>query len=131
MDIFIMHFNYRSKYLVIIIESIVYVYENKIHKFDPPLFSFQAKNIFIGKSRVCPMTEFSGAANNSSRFEGNTLLLECEGNEYVYISGLEISKFNTGDKIIDYISLMGNNMTPYANMVGERYTFLIPSSQIY
>ena len=125
MDIFIMHYNYRSSYLVIIIDSIVYVYKNKIYKFDSPLFSFQAKNIFIGKSKVCPMTEFSGAADNSSRFDGNTLLLECEGNEYVYISGLEISKFNTGDKIIDYISLMGNNMTPYAIMVGERYTYFL------
>ena len=125
MDIFIMLYNYRSSYLVIITDSIVYVYKNKIYKFDSPLFSFQAKNIFIGKSKVCPMTEFSGAADNSSRFDGNTLLLECEGNEYVYISGLEISKFNTGDKIIDYISLMGNNMTPYAIMIGERYTYFL------
>ena len=125
MDIFIMHYNYRSSYLVIIIDSFVYVYKNKICKFDSPLFSFQAKNIFIGKSKVCPMTEFSGAVDNSSRFDGNTLLLECEGNEYVYISGLEISKFNAGDKTIDYISLMGNNMTPYAIMVGERYTYFL------
>ena len=65
------------------------------------------------------MTEFSGAANNSSRFDGNTLLLECEDNEYVYISGLEFSKFKIDDKIIDYISLM----TPYAIMVGEKYTY--------
>ena len=34
------------------------------------------------------MTEFSGA-DNTSDFEGNTLLLQCENNEYVYISGLE------------------------------------------
>ena len=33
------------------------------------------------------MTQFSGA-NDSSSFDGNTLLLECENNEYVYISGL-------------------------------------------
>ena len=123
MNIFIMHYNYENKYLVIIIDTTVYVYKNKICKFDPPLFSFQAKNVFIGKSKVCPMKEFSGAANNSSRFDGNTLLLECENNEYVYISG--ISKFNTEDKIINYISLMGNNMTPYAIMVGEKYTYFL------
>ena len=75
----------KKKYLVVIIDSIVYVYKKKICKFDPPLFSFQAKNVFIGKSKVCPMTEFSGAANNSSEFDGNTLLLECENNEYIYI----------------------------------------------
>ena len=41
-----MHYNYEDKYLVVIIGSIVFVYENKICKFDPPLFYFQAKNVF-------------------------------------------------------------------------------------
>ena len=125
MDIYIMHYNYENKYLVVIIDSIVYVYKNKICNFDLPLFSFQAKNVFVGNSKVCSMTKFSGAAINSSDFDGNTLLLEFENNEYVYIFGLEISKFKTGDKIIDYISLMGNNMTPYAIMIGERYTYFL------
>ena len=125
MDIFIMHYNYQNKYLVLIIDTTVYVYKNKICKFDPSLFTFQAKNIFIGKSKVCPMTEFSGAASNSSEFDGNTLLIECENNEYVYISGLEITKFKTDDTIIDYISLMGNNMLPHAIMIGERYTYFL------
>ena len=66
------------------------------------------------------MTEFSGAADNSSDFDGNTLLLQCENNEYLYISGLEVFKFKTDDKIIDYISLMGNNMIPYAIIIGEK-----------
>ena len=122
MDIFLMHYNYENNYLVVIIDTTVYVYKNKICKFDPPLISFQAKNVFIGKSKICPMTEFSGAGDKKD-FDGNTLLLECEDNEYVYISGLEITKFKTDDKIIDYISLMGNNMIPYAIMIGERYTY--------
>ena len=29
----------------------------------------------------CAMTEYSGAANDSFRFDGNTLLLECDNNE--------------------------------------------------
>ena len=125
MDIFMLHYNYKNKYLVVIIDSVVYVYKNEICKFDPPLFSFQAKNVLIGKSKICRMTEFSGAANISSRFDGNTILLECENNENVNISGLEISKINTDDKIIDYISLMGNNMCPYAIIIGEKYTYFI------
>ena len=71
------------------------------------------------------MTQFSGAANNSSDFDGKTLLLEFENNEYVYISGLEIFKFKIDDKIIDYISLMSNNMTPYAFIVGENFTYFL------
>ena len=123
MDIFIMRYNFENKNLVVIVDSIVYVCKNKICKFDPPLFKFQAKNVFIGKSKVCPMTEFSGVV--SSDFDGNTLLVECENNEYVYISGLEITKFKIDDKFIDYISLMGNNMIPHAIMIGQRYTYFL------
>ena len=71
------------------------------------------------------MTQFSGAADNSSHFDGNTLLLQCENKEYLYISGRGIFKFKTNDKFIDYISLMGNNMIPYAIMVGEKYTYFL------
>ena len=71
------------------------------------------------------MIEFSGATDNSSDIDGNTLLLQCENNEYVYISGLEVFKFKTDDKIIDYISLMGNNMIPYAFIIGEKYKYFI------
>ena len=68
------------------------------------------------------MTEFCGAADNSSDFDGNILLLESENNEYVCISGLEIFQFKTEGNFIDYISLMGNNMCPYAIIIGEKYT---------
>ena len=119
-----MHYNYENKYLVVIIDSIVYVYKNKICKFDPPLFSFQAKNVFIGKSKLCSMTEFSGD-EDKVKFDGITLLLECENNEYIYFSGLEVTKFKTEDKIIDYTSFMGNTMTPNAILIGERYTYFL------
>ena len=113
-------YNYKSKYLVII-DRDVYVYKYEKCKFDQPFLSFQPKHIFIGISKLCPMTEFSGD-NNSHDYDGNTLLLEFEDNEYLYISGLDIFKFKTDDKIIDYISLIGNNMIPYAIMIGEKYT---------
>ena len=55
-----MQYNYRSRYLVVINENIyVSVYEDENYKFDQPFLSFQAKNISIGKSKVCQMTEFS------------------------------------------------------------------------
>ena len=46
MDIFIMHYNYEIKCLVVTIDTTVYVYKHKICKFDPPLFSFQTKKCF-------------------------------------------------------------------------------------
>ena len=72
MDIYIMQYNYRYRYLAVIIDANVYVYKYEKYKFDPPFLSFQAKNIFIGKSKVCPMTEFSGAVDEID-FDGNTL----------------------------------------------------------
>ena len=81
MDIFLIQHNYQSRYLVIIDDS-VYVYKYEKCKFDPPFLSFQPKHIFISESKVCQMTENSGA-NDSSEFDGNTILLECEDNEYV------------------------------------------------
>ena len=70
------------------------------------------------------MTE-SSEANDDSAFDGNIILLELEDNEFIYISGLETFKFKTEDKIVDYISLMGNNMIPYTFTVGEKYTYFI------
>ena len=126
MDIYILQDNYRNKFLVVIDDN-VYVYKHRKCNFDPPFPSFQAKFIFVGKSRVCEMTEFS-EAEDKVEFDGNTLLLQCENNEYVYISGLEFFKFKTDDKIIDYISLMGNNMTPYTFAVGEKFTSSLSSN---
>ena len=81
MDIFIMQYNYRNRYLVRI-DGDVYFNKDENCKFDQPFFSFQPKHGFIGKSKVCVMTEFFGA-NDSSDFDGNTVLLDCEDNEYV------------------------------------------------
>ena len=120
-----MRHNWRTKYLVMINENTnVSVYKNEKCKIDEPFLSFQAKNIFIGKSGVCYTTEASGALDNPD-FDGNTILLECVDNKYVYISGYEIFEFKTDDKILKYISLMGNNMIPYTIGVGEKYTYFI------
>ena len=116
--------NYRSRYLVILDGDDVYIYKYEKCKFDQPFLTFKVKHIFIGKSKICKMTKFSGGID-SSGFDGNTILLKCEYNEYVYISGLEIFIFKTDDKIIDYISLMGNNMCAYAIAIGGKNTYFI------
>ena len=118
-----MQYIYQSKFLVII-DGGVYVFKYEKCNFNQAFLSFQTKQIFIGKSKNCRLTEFSGA-NDNSDFDGNTLLLECEDNEYVYISGLETFEFKTNDKIIDYISLMGTNMVPYTFAIVEKYTYFI------
>ena len=124
MNIFMMQHNYQSKYLIII-DSVVNVYNYEKCKFDQPFLSYQPKHIFIGKSKNCPMSEFSQNQAIVNFDDGNTLLLECENNEYMYISGLEIVKFEIEDKIIDYISLMGNNKIPNPIAIGEKFTYFL------
>ena len=70
------------------------------------------------------MTIFSGALDNSN-FDGNTILLECDDSKYIFISGYEIFEFGTSGKFIDYISLMGNIMTPYAFAEASEYSYSI------
>ena len=85
MDTFIMQYNCRYRFLVVI-DGYVYVYKNEKCKFDQPFISFQPKHMFIGKSKVCAMTEFSVAAGNNSDFDGNTLLLECQKTKtYIFL----------------------------------------------
>ena len=70
------------------------------------------------------MTDIS-EVDDSSDIDGNAFLLESEDNEYVYISGFETFIFKTDDKIMDYISLMGNNISPHTIAIGEKYTHFI------
>ena len=63
-------------------------------------------------------------ANVDFGFDGNTFLLftttaECGFPEYVYNSGYEILKFNAKDSIVDFISLMSNNMIPTTIAIGQ------------
>ena len=60
----------------------MYVNKYEKYKFGPTFVSFKTKHIFIGKSKVYELTKFSGV-EDKEEFDGNTLLLECEDNEYV------------------------------------------------
>ena len=97
--------------------------ENIIYQVNP-------MEIFIGKTQLCNMTEFSGA-NDKKVFDGNTILLQIgvENNKhrYVYIGGYMVCCFLTNDRIYKYISNMGNNLTPYSIAIGwENIYYLTP-----
>ena len=99
----------------------------KVQKFEDVsedkniIYEVNPMEIFIGKSQLCDMTEFSGAEDKAV-FNGNTILLEIgiENNKhrYVYIGGDMVCSFLTNDKIYKYISNMGNNLTPYSIAIG-------------
>ena len=51
-EIYMMQYNYRSRYLVAINENAyVSVYENEKNRFDQTFLSFQAKNILLVNQR--------------------------------------------------------------------------------
>ena len=98
--------------------------KNNIYEINPI-------EIFIGKSQLCDMTEFSGAKDKEV-FDGNTILLEI-GKEnikhkYVYIGGDMVCSFLTNDKIYEYVSIMGNILIPYSVATSlENYYLLAPN----
>ena len=86
---------------------------------------------FLGKSRRCTMTALSGAFDKGC-FDGNTILLkvgtENGKNKYVYIGGEMVCSFMTSDNMYNYVSNMGNNLSPYSFAIGkENYYLLAPN----
>ncbi len=79
--------------------------------------------VFIGKSPVMKMTEFSGGAGPT--FDGNSILV-CTGQRCVYI-GSSIYSFRVLAPITYYNSPVGNNDVPYPyaiDKLGNYYLML-------
>ena len=78
----------------------------KVHKFEDfsidknIIYKVNPTEIFIGRSQLCDMTEFSGAKDKEV-FDGNTILLKIgeENNKhrYVYIGGDMVCSVLTND----------------------------------
>ena len=109
----------------------------KVQKFEAisndenTIYCVKPMEIFLGKSQVCNMTVFSGAFDKNV-FDGNTILLKISEengkHKYVYIGGNMVCSFMTSDHIYEYVSNMGNNLTPYSVATGEEnYCLLTPN----
>ena len=73
------------------------------------------------------MTAVSRAFDKAC-FDGNTVLLkvgiENGKNKNVYIGGDMVCSFLTSDNIYEYVSNMGNNLSPYSFATGEENYYL-------
>ena len=91
-------------------------------------YTINPMETFLGKSQSCTMTALSGAFDKVC-FDGNTILLkvgiENGKNKYVYTGGDMVCSFMTSDNIYNYISNMGNNLTPYSVAIGEENYYLL------
>ena len=94
------------------------------------IYTVNPMETFLGKSQSCTMTSLSGAFDKVC-FDGNTILLKVaieNGKKYVYIGGDMVFSFMTSDNIYEYVSNMGNNLSPYSFATGEeKYYLLAPN----
>ena len=92
------------------------------------IYTVNPMKTFLGKSQSCTMTALSGAFNKAC-FDGNTILLKVAikngKNKYVYIGGDMVCSFMTSDNIYEYVSNMGNNLSPYSVATGEKNYYLL------
>lgn len=91
---------------------------------EETLMTINAKKIFVGTSPLNSMTNYSGGFGK--KFDGNSILLHLDGNNYVYI-GQEIYRFKSFGEIITYFSPVGNSDVPYpyAIDVEDNYYLMI------
>ena len=92
------------------------------------IYTVNPMESFLGKSQSYTMTAVSGAFDKGC-FDGNTILLkvaiENGKNKYVYIGGDMVCSFLTSDNIYEYVSNMGNNLSPYSFAIGEENYYLL------
>ena len=92
------------------------------------IYSINPMKTFLGKSQSFTMTALSGAFNKAC-FDGNTILLkvgiENGKNKNVCFGGDMVCSFMTSDNIYEYISTMGNNLSPYSDATGEENYYLL------
>jgi hypothetical protein len=134
---YFIHDNFNRPYLVYIKDD-VYIYKIKKDILKDNTYSKEDKDnisiytefiehikptkIFIGKSPKIRMTTLS--AGHGKYFDGNTILLLLNNNNYALIDGNGIKRFTTNnDKIIKYYSFVGNNDVPYPVAIGEKYYY--------
>jgi hypothetical protein len=76
--------------------------------------TWQAEHVFVGISRPCEMTRFSGGIGK--KFDGNSVLVHLKDAQnplkYLFI-GEKISTFTAPEPILYYYSPVGNNDVPY------------------
>jgi len=141
------HYNYDRPYLVYLGKKDAYIYKipedmevdsSDYSKKDDDNRWMYIKLVehikfiksFVGKSPINRMTKFSGG--HGKGFDGNSILLQKNKNNYVFIGHI-IDNFKVfDDKIIKFVSPVGNNDVPYPYAIGKKniYCFSYPEGYL-
>ena len=92
----------------------------ELTKYTKLVETFNPDKIFIGKSPLNEMTEYSGG--HGPAFDGNSILLKMDKKEYVFI-GDQIYSFKTNHEIVSFVSPVGNNDVPYPYAIDDKYNY--------
>lgn len=96
----------------------------KVFNTDGLVYENECDQVFVGKSPLCPMTEYSGG--HGPDFDGNTLLLKPEADENVYLFVASvITSFVPQAPIVEFVSHVGNNDVPYPYAIDSQGNYYL------
>lgn len=97
----------------------------EISTFTRKISEYNVIEIFTGTSAVNEMTTYSGG--HGDKWDNNTMLFRIASdneNEYRYLHvGSSVYEFTTNEKIIKYVSSVGNNCVPYPYAESLNYCY--------
>ena len=123
---YLTHDNGSRPFKVVIADGNVKIYTripNSIEEFNSePYLTYDPLQIFIGKSPLNEMTDFSGGWG--PEFDGNSILLKTNDLKYIFI-GHKIFSFKPQGEIIKFVSPVGNNDVPYPYAIDTNDNFYL------
>ncbi len=80
----------------------------------------------VAKYNNCSKVWIPNDISKNKQFVGNSILANLKNNRYLYI-GSEIYEFKAanGDKIVKYVSNVGNSDVPYPYAIGSKYVYIM------
>ena len=99
-------------------------YEDETTIFTKLVKEYTVSKVFIGKSPLNKMTEFSGG--DGDKWDGNSILLKLDmantTDTYAFV-GTDVFEFSTDEPIHTFVSSVGNNCVPYPYAESENYCY--------
>ena len=117
------HYNCGRPFKVIVTMDCINIYEES-DDFDPHEEKYNYK-----ENPLLSITDFIGFwpgfdTCEDSDYHGNSILIRISKKSYIFIGNV-ITRFKTDDKILDYMSPVGNNDVPYPIAFSSKYVYFM------
>jgi hypothetical protein len=118
-SVYYIHDNGGRPFLVRITKKMINIYKSTNYDNEETITSY---DIWIGT--ITPYQKVFVGIDPEYNYDGNSILVKIKPNYYMYI-GSEIYTFRPKDKIIRYVSPVGNSDVPYPYAIGTDNTYLM------